>query len=149
MQNIELQSNNDFSNKLDAFICNSCDLIHISNYYATIEVPVMRAVEFVFNSDPSISVNISYSFCNEGVSFKVESNKSIFNSSNNSEFPQSGSLQEVILLCSLLSDNFEVSSDGKTLVMTFSVRGIDSHEAANRVRILEQYSIPSPTHQYQ
>lgn len=143
MQNIELHSNTDYSYVLDSFIGAICDLNHLNNYYATIEVPVFKAVECVLSNNFKASIASGYS--PEGIFFTVSGELPSFIPLMPDVIPDKDIAVETSFLVSLLADNFYISADRLSMKIIFAVRGIDSVEAASRIAVLDQMSIHTPT----
>ena len=76
MERIVIQSNIANLVKVEQFLDTVCDTMNIHNYYATISVAVLQAVENAIlhgnKSDESKSVYIKYSKCRGGIAFIIE-----------------------------------------------------------------------------
>lgn len=124
---------------VENFVRAICDDNHIVNYYATISVPVMKAVEHAILGGSSSQLTLLFSHCHDGITFSIQADTPSFSPIAAEQVPPAGSPEEALYLISMLSDQMEVSDEGRTLQMTFDLQGIDTNEACNRVEVLEQF----------
>lgn len=138
MEQIEIQNGTNYQMIVDNFIRNICDDNHVYNYYATISVPVLQAVDSVMSHSSNHKATLSFRHCREGLSFSLQCELADFSS-------QSSNNDDIFLFAEALADKVCVSDNGHSLQMIFAIRGIDATEAARRVSVLEQFSVHSPT----
>lgn len=144
MKTTGIQLNDMSLRQAEDFIAGICDDNHLDNYHATIAVPVLKAVEIIIQSGSNQSVaptiNLKSEYTPKGIAFTVSSRYSCFPSSlANSSLD---SLPESYCLFQLLADQVEVLDDGKSICMTFFVRGIDEQESVRRMSVLNHFYSP-------
>ena len=128
MKRIVLQIDKPDLVSVDGFIRNICDENHINNYYATLSVPVMRAVEkgvaFGLEQQKGSEITVLCDYCASGIVFRVDGLPGFLNNDD-------------LMVANMLADKVELSNDASSVQMTFAIRGISSEEAARRVATLE------------
>lgn len=129
MEKLVLQSDNTDFIGVDTFIHAVCEANYINNYFATISVPVMNAIQCAVSCGlENQEITLSFDYFSKGIVFSVACQYGSFVS------------EELLFVVRMLSDDVEVADDGRTLKMFFNVRGIDAREAAQRVSVLNHYS---------
>ncbi len=149
MENIVIQSDINNLSSVENFVRAICDTNHIVNYYATISVPVMKAVESVIQAAPSSALSILFDHCRGGITFTVQSATPCFSPTLSAEVPPAGSAEETTYLITMLADQMEVTDEGRTLQLFFAVQGIDAEEASARIQVLEHFYERLRSHQLQ
>lgn len=143
MEKLAIQS--DMSNivKVEDFVSRICSDKNINNYYATISMSVLQAVENAIihgnNSDSTKMVTVISGECRGGVFFEIHDEGCGFDWKAYGEIPDSGVAGEGIFLMKVLSDNMQFLDSGRTVRLDFLVRGIDESVAARRSNALENY----------
>lgn len=124
---------------VDNFLRAICDNNHIVNYYATISVPIMKAMEVVERISPASSLSILFDYLRGGITFTVQTDSPCFLSVENATENSDDEFADAAFLITLLSDHTKVTDEGRTLQIFFDVRGIDASEAFARVQVLEHF----------
>lgn len=124
---------------VDNFVKAICDRNRIINYYATISIPVRKAVENAIQGGSTFGMSILFSYCQGGFAFTVQCGHPCFYPIRSDQVPSAGSLEESAYLINVLSDRVEILDEGCTLRMTFNVKGIDADEAFGRAQTLKQF----------
>lgn len=128
MEKLVLQSDNTDFIGVDAFIHAVCETNYVNNYFATISVPVMNAIQCAVSCcSENQEITLIFDYFSKGIAFAVACQCGSFVS------------EELLFVVRMLSDDVEVADDGRTLKMFFNVRGIDAREAAQRVSVLNHY----------
>lgn len=146
MESIVIQS--DIVNMVLAenFVDAICDERHLDNYYATISVPVLKAVEnailFGSKNNSKSSVTLSCDYYRGGIVFTIQAPESCFAEIPNGDIPPAGSFQEAMFLVGMLADEVKPSDDGCSLQIKFAIQGIKPEEAAQRIAVLEKFYMP-------
>ena len=141
MKTTEIQLNDSSLRQVEDFVSAICYDCHLDNYLATIAVPVLKAVEFVIQScsdKPGFPIIKLKSENNrKGIAFTVSSQYSCFFIPSTDFF--SDSSYDSIYITRLLADEVDVVDDGKSICMTFLVRGIDERETERRISVLNHH----------
>lgn len=142
MEKLVIQSDIGNISFVENFVRAICDRNHIVNYYATISVSVIKAVENAIRSGSSSELSVLSSHCRGGITFTIQCTTPCFssvNANNTNWVPSIGSPEESVYLISVLCDQVKVADGGCSIQMTFNVRGIDVEEAFDRVQLLEHF----------
>jgi len=139
MERLIIQASKDHFSQIENFVRAICDVNYISNYYATISVPVLKAAELAFHVNPVSQIIIIFEHCRGGVRFTIQAGSPCFEMPLSSEIPSSGSEEESLYLVKILTDQMSVLDNGCDLQMTFYLMGIDFCEAAYRVQVLKNF----------
>lgn len=144
MKTTEIQLNDFSLRQVEDFVSAICYDNHLDNYHATMAVPVLKAVEFVIQScsgKPDVPVvNLKSENNQKGIVFTISSQYSCFSIPSTDFF--SDSSYDTIYLTRLLADEVDVVDDGRSIRMTFFVRGIDEREAQRRMSVLNHHYSP-------
>lgn len=143
MENLAIQSNKDNIVRVEEFISRFCDTKNIPNYYATISMSVLQAVENAIvhgnESNSSKKVIIEAGDCRGGVYFVVKDEGQGFDWSSYGNLPAEGDKGDGIFLMRMLSDNLSYEDGGRTVKMEFVVRGIDESHSTGRQNNLQRF----------
>ena len=146
MERIVIQSNIANLVKVEQFLDTVCDTMNIHNYYATISVAVLQAVENAIlhgnKSDESKSVSIKYSKCRGGIVFVVEDEGEGFNYKGYSGLSLEGGKGDGIFLMQTLSDSCTYSKGGKRVKLEFMIQGIEASRSLERAVTLQNFFDP-------
>ncbi len=146
MENIKIQS--DISNlvKIEQFIDAVCDNMNIHNYFATISMAVLQAVENAIvhgnHSDAAKTVSLKYAKCKGGIAFIVEDEGKGFDWNNYSELPLEEGQGDGIFLMKTLSDSCVYSKGGRKVRLEFMIQGIDASRSLERAATLQKFFAP-------
>ena len=143
MQSIAIQSVIENLMQVEDFLTCFCDDSHINNYFATISVPVLQAVENAIvhgnKGDACRQVRIEAGNCKGGVYFTIEDEGVGFDYQKycREDFVES----QGIFLIKTLSDKIEYSEGGRKLRLEFEINGIDGVESLERIVKLQKFSV--------
>ena len=144
MKTTEIQLNDFSLRQVEDFVSAICYDNHLDNYHATMAVPVLKAVELIIHScsdKPDVPVvNLKSENTPKGIVFTVSSQYSCFSIPSTDSF--SDPSYDSIYITRLLADEVDVFDDGRTIRMTFFVRGIDEREAERRRSVLNHHFSP-------
>ena len=143
MKTLVLQSNKESLASVEDFLGVLCDEMHINNYYATISVPILHAVENAIvhgnNNDPQKKVLIHYGECRGGLSFAIEDEGNGFDYSDCGSLTGDTCSGEGLFLMKMLSDKLEFLNNGSTVRMEFAIGGVDAAHVHQRIATLNAY----------
>lgn len=119
-------------------LCRECN---IGNYYSTVSVAAMQAVENAIvhgnELDKAKNVKITFGTCRGGVFVEVADEGKGFDFSKFGQLPSDDSAGEGIFVMKSLSDKMIYSDGGRRVRMEFVVSGIDPAEALERISVLQ------------
>lgn len=143
MERIVIQSDSKELATVERYISNLCDEKNVFNYFATISVSVMQAVENAIvhgnKNDAEKKIVIeSGDYCG-GIYFEVEDQGDGFDVSQYGELPTEGTQGDGIFMMKMLSDRLEYSNGGRKVRMEFAIRGIDAVRSMERANTLKKY----------
>lgn len=145
METIVIQSNMDNLNVVENFLWEVCNEYHISNYYATISVPVMQAVRNAVQhgnkNNQEKKVTVVFDNCENGIKFVVKDEGDGFNFNDYGGFPESENQGTGIYLIKTLADKAEYSEGGRVLSMQFDINGIDQDVELERISTLDNFFV--------
>jgi len=136
MQKLVIQRDVDYLSAVDSFVSAICDNNYIDYYYASISVPVLKAIEMAFNSSSEVELNCVCS------SHDIKLNIAALSGSFSSLLPHStdiNSMSDEVLLISSLVDEYCVSEDGSSLELLFAIHGISPKEVSKRIAVIRQH----------
>ena len=143
MENIVIQSNISNLVRVEQFLDTVCDTMNIHNYYATISMAVLQAVENAIvhgnNSDENKIVSVNYSKCKGGIAFTIEDEGKGFEYDNYSDLPMMEGRGDGIFLMKALSDSCIYSDGGRKVRLEFGIQGIDASRSLERIVVLQQF----------
>lgn len=143
MESIAIQSNKDNIIRVEEFVSRFCDTKNIPNYYATISMSVLQAVENAIvhgnNSDSAKKVLIEAGDCRGGVYFVITDEGQGFDWASYGSLPAEGSKGDGIFLMKMLSDDLVFDANGSVVRMEFMVRGIDEARSVSRTNSLQNF----------
>lgn len=146
MESFVIQSNNQGLAEIEGFLGCFCDENHIANYFATISVPVLQAVENAIihgnANDPTKQVRLECGFRQGGVYFLVEDQGVGFNYAAFGDCPNANDKGQGIFLIKSLSDHYEYANGGSLLRMDFDINGIEASDSIERMAKLQHYYLP-------
>ena len=143
METIKIQSVDENMQQVEAFIESVCTDLNCHNYFGTISVAVLQAVENAIvhgnKRDPEKNVTIKFSRAKGGVLFTVEDEGDGFDADKFSDLPTDTEQGTGIFLMRTLSDNCQFSNGGRQVKMLFTIQGIDASAAMERVNTLTAF----------
>ncbi len=146
MKNIVIQSNVSNLSTVEQFLDTICDSMNISNYYATITMAVLQAVENAIvhgnNSDENKFVSIDCFKCRGGIAFTIEDEGEGFDFSTYSDLPMLEGKGDGIFLMKTLSDKCEFTEGGKKVRLEFMIQGIEALHSLERAATLQHFFKP-------
>lgn len=146
MERIVIQSNVSNLVQIEQFLDTVCDTMNIHNYYASISMAVLQAVENAIvhgnNSDENKTVSIGYSKCKGGIAFVVEDEGDGFNYKEYEGFPMESGVGEGMFLMKTLADTCTFSKGGKRVRLEFMIQGIEQARSLERVATLRRFYAP-------
>lgn len=121
-----------------------CQECHIGNYYATVSVAVMQAVENAIvhgnRSQQEKGVSLTFGTCRGGIFVEVADEGVGFEFERFGELPDEGqSVGEGVFVMKHLADRLVYSKGGSQVRMEFDVAGIDPVDALERVSVLREH----------
>ncbi len=143
MERFVIQSSIKEIAKVEKYISDLCDEKNAFNYFATISVAVMQAVENAIThgnkSDVEKIVIIeSGDYCG-GIYFEIEDQGEGFDVAQYGDLSIEGTKGDGIFMMRMLSDRLEYSNGGRKVRMEFAIRGIDATQAVERANTLQKY----------
>ena len=146
MERIVIQSNAANLIKVEQFLDTVCDTMNIHNYYATISMAVLQAVENAIvhgnKSDENKVVSIKYSKCRGGIAFVVEDEGDGFNYKDYAGFPMESGVGEGVFLMKTLADSCVFSKGGRRVRLEFMIQGIEQARSLERVATFRHFFEP-------
>lgn len=143
MERIVIQSNVSNLVQIEQFLDTVCVNMNIHNYYATISMAVLQAVENAIvhgnKSDESKRVSIKCSKCRGGISFVVEDEGDGFDYKDYVGFPMESGVGEGVFLMKTLADSCVFSKGGRRVKLEFMIQGIEQARSLERVATLRRF----------
>ena len=125
------------------FIEGICDHYNIHNYFGTISMAVLEAVENAIKhgnkGDKEKTVSVGFSQCDGGLRFRVTDEGQGFDHKQFQGFPEEAGSGEGLFLMQTLSNEIAFSDNGSSVELTFLVNGIDVAKSVSRQVALKQY----------
>ena len=119
-----------------------CSECNVGNYYSTVSMAVLQAVERAISCDEELSktdnILIEMGNCRGGVFFEVKGAAPVFVISETvakNNYPDDKSF----FIIKSLSDRMFLSDDGKSIRLEFDVNGIDPADALERVSVVQSH----------
>lgn len=143
MEQLTIQSDISDIRKVEDFVCNVCDEKNVHNYFATIDLAVLHAVENSVihgnKKDKNKHVTISCDDCKGGLYFEVQDEGEGFDYQKYGDMPTGDDCGVGVFMMNSLADHVEYSDDGRCVRLEFIVRGVDKLLAADRVTHLKAF----------
>ncbi|MBR1850632.1 MAG: ATP-binding protein [Bacteroidales bacterium] len=143
MQSITIQSDTENLPQVEALLSHFCDQSRIDNYYATISVAVMQAVENAIVhgnlSQPDKQVTVCADYCPGGVCFVVSDQGQGFDHTRYTDLPQADNPGTGLFIMRSLADRVVFADGGRTVRLEFFILGIDSTRARSRSAVLQRF----------
>src|SRR5574344_298289 len=143
MEKLVIQSNTTGLNTVERYLGILCEENNIANYFATISMPVLQAVENAIvhgnKSDETKTVMFECGYYRGGIYFSIEDQGDGFDVSQYGDIPMNGTRGEGIFLMKTLSDKMEYSKDGRCVRLEFAINGIDGAQALERTTALSHF----------
>ncbi len=143
MEQIIIQSDTNNIGRVEDFICNVCDEKNVHNYFATIDLAVLHAVENAVihgnKSDASKRVTVSCDDCRGGVCFVVQDEGAGFDYQKYGGMPMGDDCGVGIFMINRLTDRVEYSDGGRCVRLEFNIMGVDKYLAAGRAMHLQDF----------
>lgn len=118
---VKLNSDKSQRIKAQALIEEICDRFNLHNYFGIFSVVVDEALDIIYNN-PELKADFTSDFtfeqCVNGVCFTFKTDQQIFTT--------------VSELMEMLTNEYNILDDGKTLELIFYVNGIDAQELKTR-----------------
>lgn len=125
------------------FIEDICDHYNIHNYFGTISMAVIEAVENAIEHGNKESkekiVSVGFEQCDGGLKFQVSDEGQGFDFMKFNELPEESGSGEGLFLMQTLSNKVKFLNNGSSVELTFFVNGIDVAKSVSRQVALEQY----------
>lgn len=118
---VTLNSNHSQRIKAQALVEEICDRFNLHNYFGILSVVVDEALDIIYNNpelDSNFNSDFSFEQCVNGVCFVFKTNQQVFTS--------------ITELIQMLTNEYNILDDGKTLELIFYVSGIDEEELKTR-----------------
>lgn len=146
-ETIVIQSNAEGLADVERFLAAFCDDNHIANYFATISVPVLQAVENAIVhgnlNNPSKKVIIEYGYRLGGIYFLVSDEGNGFDYTQYGNCPLNNEKGQGVFLMKSLADHIEFFNGGKSIRMDFDINGIEAIDALERIDTLQHFFMPN------
>jgi serine/threonine-protein kinase RsbW len=143
METLKIQSVEANIPQVEAFVEGICTDLNCYNYFGTISVAVLQAVENAIvhgnKRNPEKSVTIKFSRAKGGVSFTVEDEGKGFDYKSYTDLPTDTEQGTGIFLMNVLSDNCQFSNKGRCVKMLFKIQGIDAGYSMERANTLTSF----------
>ncbi len=107
--------------KAQALIEEICDRFNLHNYFGIFSVVVDEAMDIIYNNpelNPSFTSDFTFEQCVNGVCFTFKTDQQLFTT--------------VSELMEMLTNEYNILDEGKTLELIFYVNGIDASELKSR-----------------
>ena len=117
---VKLNANQSQRIKAQALVEEICDRFNLHNYFGILSVVVDEALDIIYTNpqlDSNFNSDFSFEQCVNGVCFVFKTNQQVFTS---------------VTLIQMLTNEYNILDDGKTLELIFYVSGIDEQELKNR-----------------
>lgn len=142
MESVVIQSVIENMTNIEAFIDAVCAENNCNNYFGTISMAVLQAVENAIvhgnNSNPGKKVVVSCSRVKGGIAFTVEDEGKGFDFQKYNDFPM-GEDGTGIFMMRTLSDSCTFTNGGRTVCLAFQIQGIEKSEYIERVAALKNF----------
>lgn len=142
MESIVIQSVSENLTKVEAFIDAICAENNCNNYFGTMSMAVLQAVENAIvhgnGSNPRKKVTVSCSRVKGGVCFTIEDEGKGFDFQKYKDFPM-GEEGTGIFLMRTLSDSCAFADGGRKVKLVFQIQGIRKSEYMERVATLKKF----------
>lgn len=107
--------------KAQALIEEICDRFNLHNYFGIFSVVVDEAMDIIYNNpelNPNFTSDFTFEQCVNGVCFTFKTDQQLFTT--------------VSELMEMLTNEYNILDEGKTLELIFYVNGIDASELKSR-----------------
>lgn len=143
MQKLVIQSDKSAFEEVENYLSVFCDEKHIYDYYGTILMPVLQAVENAIvhgnGSDPNKQVVVETQDCFGGILLSVEDQGNGFDYTQYGDLPLEDGKGEGIFLMKALSDQLTFLKNGRRVEMKFLIKGIDASKSIERSYKLQHF----------
>lgn len=143
MESLVIQSNRDNMPIVEHFLCNVCEQKHLNNYFATISVAVMQAVDNAIvhgnKCNESKQVQIQCGPCKGGIYFEVQDQGEGFNYDRGVASAVNEESGRGLCLINMLADSVSYNNEGRQLRMEFLISGIESSSAEKRSAVVAHF----------
>ncbi len=143
MEMFTIQSDVALLPKVEDFVAHLCDEKNIHNYFATISMSVLHAVENAIlhgnHADKSKQVTISSGNCMGGLYFEVHDEGCGFDYKQYGDIPIDGDRGEGMFMMRCLADRVVYSNGGSTVRLEYLIAGIDKAMATERSAVLKRF----------
>ena len=143
METLKIQSVEANIPQVEAFIEGVCTDLNCYNYFGTISVAVLQAVENAIvhgnKSNPDKFVTVKYSRVKGGIAFVVEDEGRGFDFNLYNDLPTDTEQGTGIFLMHTLSDGCQFSNKGRKVKLTFQIQGIDAGYSMERANTLTSF----------
>ena len=121
-----------------------CRNFNVGNYYATVSVAALQAVENAIvhgnRSDVSKQVSLTFGTCRGGIFVSVHDEGEGFDYNQFGNLPDDdSSLGKGIFIMRSLADGLSFSDHGRCVRLEFDVAGIDPADALGRISLLKEH----------
>lgn len=146
MESAVIQSDTKCLSHLESLLGIICDQNHLTNYYGTISVAVLQAVENAMvhgnRCDSQKSVHLSWGNTQGGFFFEVRDEGEGFDFKQYGDLPVADEPGMGIFLISTLADDIRYSDEGRCLRMDFSISGVLPADARRRASLVTNFYAP-------
>ena len=143
METITIQSDIAQLREVEDFISNVCDEKNIHNYFATISMSVLQAVENAIShgneNDSHKHVTVSCGNCKGGLFFVVHDEGKGFDYRQYGEMPTDTDKGVGIFMMKCLSDQLTFAEGGSEVRLEYLIEGIDKATALERMASLHHF----------
>ncbi len=143
MEMFTIQSDVALLSKVEDFVAQFCGEKNVHNYFATISMSVLHAVENAIvhgnQCDSSKQVAISCGNCMGGLYFEVRDEGCGFDYRQYSEMPMDGDRGVGLFMMRCLADRVVYSDGGSTVRLEYLIAGIDKAMATERCAVLKRF----------
>ena len=143
METIKIQSVEANIPQVEAYLESVCSDFNCYNYFGTISVAVLQAVENAIvhgnKRNPEKSVTIKFSRAKGGLAFVVEDEGNGFDYTQYTDLPTDTEQGTGLFLMNVLSDQCQFSNHGRKVKMLFKIQGIDAGYSMERANTLTSF----------
>lgn len=143
METIKIQSVEANIPQVEAYLESVCSDFNCYNYFGTISVAVLQAVENAIvhgnKCNPDKTVTIKYSRAKGGLAFVVEDEGNGFDYTQYTDLPTDTEQGTGLFLMNVLSDQCQFSNKGRRVKMLFKIQGVEPSISMERANTLTSF----------
>ncbi len=145
MEKLSIQSNIALLPQVEDFVAHVCDEKNIHNYFATISMSVMHAVENAIvhgnSADSGKQVSLLCGNCIGGIYFEVRDEGQGFDYRQYGDMPLDGDKGMGIFMMRCLADRIVYNDCGNAVRLEYLIEGIDKAMASERSAVLRWFYV--------